>query len=275
MKESITSVIILSTGRTGTMFFAKLLKNLIPQADVYHEAGERSRLINIFTHIHLSGFAPLNLPLYIWKRVVSPDLQSCTQKYYIDSNNHIYAFVPLQPHLYPNLKVVHLVRDPRSYVRSHINWSRHRLKSFIANYLIPFWQPNAFLMKEMSLGNWVGLSTFERFCWIWDFKNRFIGNLEDSDYPYLRVKFENFFESSEPSFYLNKILHFMGIPELYDLDSHFSHPINPNKGLSFPAWQTWSVEQCQRLQDHCGKTMKAYGYGQESTWFKKLNMGIN
>ena len=83
------------------MFFANLFKELAPQAEVYHEAGERSRLINILTHAHLSGFLPIEAPLWAWKRAIAPDLINCKQEIYIDSNNHLYAFLPLKPDLYP------------------------------------------------------------------------------------------------------------------------------------------------------------------------------
>ena len=261
-----TSAVILSTGRTGTMFFAHLLRELVPQAAVYHEAGERSRLINILTHVHLSGFLPIQAPLWAWHRAVAPELETCSKKTYIDSNNHIYALVTLIPELYPGLRVIHLVRDPRDYVRSHINWSRHRLKSFIANYLIPFWQPNGWLLKEMPVGRWLRLTQLERFSWIWDFKNRTIGQMEDSETPYLRIKFEDFFDNADPLSHFNKLLDFLEFERVSGIKAFFQNPVNPTKNKSLPKWNFWSHKQCQQLNNICGLTMAKYGYGEEEEW---------
>lgn len=270
MQKLKTSAVILSTGRTGTMFFADTLRALIPQAQVYHEAGERSRLINILSHAHLSGLVPINIPLWAWKRVVGADLSACQKEFYIDSNNHIYALISARPGLYPALKVIHIVRDPRSYVRSHINWSRHRPKSFVANYLTPFWQPNAFLLGEMSFYQWSRISRFERFCWIWDYKNRVIEKVKKADIPYLRVRFEDIFGGNNPEEHLNSILEFIGLPRVRDVHHRFSNAVNPGKKRTFPPWSAWSKEKCTQLQGYCGDTMRRYGYGGEPAWLEKL-----
>jgi hypothetical protein len=252
------------------MFFANLFKELVPQADVYHEAGERSRLINIFTHAHLSGFLPIEAPLWAWKRAIAPDLINCKQEIYIDSNNHLYAFLPLKPDLYPNLHIVHLIRDPREYVRSHINWARHRFKSFIANFFTPFWQPNAWLLKEMSWKKWTFLNQFQRFSWIWQYKNQRISQLSDSGIPYMRIYFEDFFENPDPQKHLERLLNFLNLKTPIGIEDHFKRPMNPAKGKSFPKWQRWSEIQCQQLHSFCGESMKKYGYGNEEDWINKI-----
>jgi len=254
------------------MFFADLLNNIVPRAVVYHEAGERSRLINILSHAHLGGFVPFEAPLWAWKRAITPDLLNCTQEIYIDSNNHLYALLPLKLDLYPKLRIIHIVRDPRDYVRSHINWARHRFKSFIANYLIPFWQPNAFLMHKMTIKEWWQLSRFERYCWVWDFKNRFIGEIEKTNYPYLRICFEDFFNNADPLEALNRLLIFLDLEKINDIDirNRFTRTINPGIKKSFPHWTDWSQTHCQQLDHYCGEIMALYEYGQEKEWRSKL-----
>jgi len=254
------------------MFFADILRAIAPKADVYHEAGERSRLINIFTHAYLCGLAPIQLPLWAWNKAIGSNLSACQKEFYIDSNNQIYALVPIKPEIYPGLRVIHIVRDPRDYVRSHLNWSRYRVKSFIANYLTPFWQPNAFLLREMSFSQWVQLSRFERFCWIWDYKNRTIENVQQSDVPYLRVQFEDFFGRSDPEKHLNSILGFIGLPTVQNQNHRFNTAVNPGKKRAFPSWHSWSRDTCNQLYHFCNETMDRYGYGTEPEWVTKLEM---
>lgn len=252
------------------MFFASLLREFYPQADVYHEAGERSRLIDIFTHAHLSGFLPLKFPLWAWQRAIEPVLENCKKKTYIDSNNQLYALLTFVADLYPGLRVIHLVRDPREYVRSHLNWIRHRPKSFVANYLIPFWQPNAWLLKELAWSKWMRLNTFERYCWIWNYKNCYIGQLENSQIPYLRIYFEDFFGNTVSRDALNRMLEFLNLEMVAGIEDKFQRPVNPAKGKSFPQWSNWTTKQCRQLEAFCGETMKAYSYGDEAEWLLKL-----
>jgi len=266
------STVILSTGRTGTMFFADLLKTLLPNVDVYHEAGERSRLINIFMHAYLSGLLPRNVPIWAWQQAIAPNLYHRMNPNYIDSNNHIYTFVPEFPELYSNLKVIHIVRDPRTYVSSHINWARHRPKSFIANHIVPFWQPNAYLLKQMPFKEWILLTPLERFAWIWDFKNNFIKQLENSGIPYLLVRFEDFFGGNDPEKYLNQIFSFLNLPKVSKTNSFFQQPVNPGVKKTFPSWHNWTAIQCNKFQIICGATMASYGYGHEGEWKKLVSV---
>lgn len=269
-----TTAVILSTGRTGTMFFADLLRDFYPQADVYHEAGERSRLINIISHAYLSGFVPWSVPHWAWKRAIAPALETCSKPIYIDSNNQLYAFITIKPELYDNLHVLHLVRDPRDYVRSHINWVRHRLKSFIANCLVPFWQPNAWLLKEVPFRKWIRFSIFKRYCWIWNYKNHRIEQIKDKGFPYLRVLFEDFFQTADPIPALERMIKFLNLEYAENIEERFQRPVNPAKGKSFPHWMNWPSERCRQLHNLCGDTMTRYGYGKEKEWLQKLSSSL-
>lgn len=271
MELSGFSAVILSTGRTGTMFFADILRMLLPNAHVYHEAGERSRLINILMHAHISGLLPSQIPIWVWRRAIAANLYHRGNANYIDSNNHIYAFVSKLPELYPNLKIIHIVRDPRTYVSSHINWARHRPKSFIANHIVPFWQPNAYLLGQMSFRKWSYLSPLERFAWIWDYKNRSINQFENSDIPYLRVRFEDFFVGNDPEKYLNQLFSFLNLPKITHVNEYFQQPVNPGGKKSFPSWPNWTPDQSNKLQAICGETMALYGYGHELAWINQVS----
>ena len=69
------SVLILSTGRTGTKFLADVLGETNPEANVYFEGGERSRLINILSNAHLAGILPESFLLAAWKQAIYQPLR--------------------------------------------------------------------------------------------------------------------------------------------------------------------------------------------------------
>ncbi len=273
MDKPFQSILFLSTGRTGTKFLASILRDSVPKANVYHEAGERSRWVNILSHARLAGIVPDQLVIAAWKGSVRKTLTE-TQKIkqiYIDANNHIYQLAVRHPELYPALKVVHIVRDPRTYIRSHLNWSRGRIKSFIANYLTPFWQPTAPLVGDMSWSEWLRLGKLERFAWVWTYKNKIIGQLENSPVPYLRVRFEDLFSSTQPAKTYLEILDFIGLKDFPPADGYFQRSINASQKRAIPDWQNWTDELCSEIDEICGGLMVAYGYGGEDEWMEKVH----
>ncbi|MFM8320035.1 MAG: hypothetical protein ACKOC5_03885 [Chloroflexota bacterium] len=265
-------IIIVSTGRTGTVFFAGLLADLFPNIEAFHERGF-SHSLNILSNLYYSKLIPKSVLTTAWKAFKSRELNECQKPYIVEANTFLYGVVATAPELYPGLRVVHLVRDPRSYVRSHINWNAHRARSYVASRFVPFWRPNPFLVGQMPLAQAVRLSEFERYCWIWDFKNRAIQQLEKSSVPYLRLRFEDFFGGPAPEQQFNCMLEFMGLPPVSGVEARFRKPANEAKGDSFPAWQNWSPGMCARLVELCGPLMSAYGYGNEPVWIEKVQAG--
>lgn len=276
MSDRFQTLLILSTGRTGTKFLAKTLQMLIPQAAVYHEGGEKSRLINILSHAQLANIVPDSLPKLSWRTAILPALEQAQQEksFYIDANNHLYIFGILNRNLYPSLKIIHIVRDPRDYIRSHISWSRSRVKSFIANYLTPFWQPSGWLMEDMSMADWFSLNRLEKYAWIWTFKNGYIQQLESSETPYLRVRFEDLFYSEDPGSVLSSMLAFIDVEVSKDLNKYFASTINASRG-NIQSWPGWSADTCRKIQSICGELMDMYGYGGEPEWIHKFSSGEN
>jgi len=274
MNKPFHSILFLSTGRTGTKFLASILRDTVRAASVFHEAGERSRLINILSHASIANVIPDKLVQDAWKLAIEKQLKETQEnkRYYIDANNHIYFLAVNHPELYPGLKVVHIVRDPRTYIRSHLNWSYSRVKSFLANYLTPYWQPTGSITGDMPRGEWLGLSKLERFAWIWNFKNAYINRLEGSSTPYLWVRFEDLFSSIDPGTTYQKILDFIGINYKEPVAEYFQRPINASKKTHIPEWTSWSTHQCRMVDHLCREGMTKYGYGNEPDWIEKVKL---
>ena len=188
-------ILIFSTGRTGTIFLARLFGELYPNVASYHERGN-SRPVQIATNLHFAHLLPKNTLKSVWKFFKGKEITACEKDFHLDANNFLYGLATLAPELYPNLKVLHIVRDPRDYVTSQLNFSLQKRTSFIANYLVPFWQPNPFLIGELPIHRILKFSRFEKYCWVWDFKNRIMSRLENSATPYLRVCFEDLFNEN-------------------------------------------------------------------------------
>jgi hypothetical protein len=265
-------ILIISTGRTGTIFFSRLFADLYPTlAASYHERGN-SRPMQILTNLHFSHLFPKSGLKAAWKLFKGGETDACEKQFHIDANCFLYGLAPLAPELYPNLKVLHIVRDPRAYVTSHLNFSRQKRTSFIANYFVPFWQPNPFLVGDLPLSKAPGFTRFEKYCWIWDFKNRVMEGLENSSTPYMRVRFEDLFNTGNPEEVFGKITDFLGLPRVTGIREKFREPANTSAKTDFPEWREWTPKQAAQLHSFCGERMKKYGYGGEAEWEGKLSV---
>lgn len=260
---------IVSTGRTGTVFFSQLFNDLYPEVAAYHERG-CSRPMQILTNAHYAGLLPKRGVTFAWKSLKESEILNCEKTFHLDANCFLYGLNTIAPELITDVKVIHIVRDPRTYVTSHLNFARFRTTSFIANYLTPFWQPSPFLTREISWKKYFSLSRLERYAWIWNFKNAQMDLLEETSIPYLRVRFEDVFYSENPEATFAKMTNFIGLPRKENIKDRFFHSVNKAPKKHFFEWQTWSAEQAVSLDMICGERMKKYGYGSESTWLEKL-----
>lgn len=261
-------ILILSTGRTGTIFLARLFADMYPNVAAYHERGN-SRPIQIAANLHFSHLLPKSGIKAVWAFLKGKEIATCEKQFHLDANNFLYGLAALYPELYPNLKVLHIVRDPRDYVTSQLNFSRQKRTSFIGNYLVPFWQPNPFLVGELPLSRAIGFSRLEKYCWVWDFKNRIMSTLEDSPTLYLRIRFEDLF-SANPAPAFHSITDFFGLPPVENIHEKFREPANTSKPIFFPEWREWTEKQAAQLQSLCGARMSQFGYGTEPEWLQKI-----
>ena len=263
----VNPILVVSTGRTGTRFIASLLNQFCPGVEAHHTTPW-STLINVLGNMHLARLLSEQALLRVWRNLKGRDFAVSEQSLFVDSNNHLYVFAAYAHQLYAHAKIVHVIRDPRTYVRSHLNWARERPKSFVANYLLPFWQPNGYLLGEFTFGQWLRLDRFERFCWIWDFKNRYLARLRDADLPYLLIRFEDLTENSHRQQTMDTLGEFIGVSlaDISEPDSLPSLPRNNTSSRAFPDWRHWSEKQCKQLHQICGQQMSLYGYGLETEW---------
>jgi hypothetical protein len=262
-------ILIVSTGRTGTIFFARLFGDLYPQVAAYHERG-LSRPIQILTNLHFAHLFPRSGLRAAWRILKGAEIRNCAKPFHLDANCFLYGLPALAPELYPGLRVIHIVRDPRSYVTSHLNFSRQKFSSFVANYLTPFWQPSPFLTGEVPLSRLPGFSRFDRYCWIWTFKNRIMASARKTQEYYLQIRFEELFSGADPQQVFEQITDFIGLPRPGGIAGRLREPVNAAARRSISDWPEWAPAQCAALQSRCGEQMAVFGYGQEPLWLEKL-----
>lgn len=202
----VSPAFILSTGRTGTKFFEEYLNQTSHETLCKHEPRPSRRfkfLSNLYLNQQASNSRIIKTYLYSRRSI----FKKKGIKVYIESSNFIFGCIPSLNEWYDDIRIIHIVRHPVGYVKSHLNhgfWRGH--KRFFARY-VPYW------LEKMEVSKKAG--PIELLSARWNFVNRQINSYSNTN-KYMLVKFEDLF-SSEPhvaSDKLNDIRQFIGLQSL-------------------------------------------------------------
>jgi len=247
-------IYVVSTGRTGTSFLSEQLNTHLPQLKLTHQQ-QGSRIINIVANLPLTNSVYLSFIAFLFKlfgrgypphSTIDPLLSMA-----------IYKLIKYGRIDRDNCLIVHLVRSPGTFVTSFMNWKRQSFKRTILHHLVPFWNPVPVFHAYPFL-SWMRMSKFEKFCWVWNYKNNCYFELSNHNYMLLRM--EDLFKLETTKQTVKELASFLG-QELDDAisleDSNQTNKSNPKK---FPPFQEWTDQQKQIMYDHCKKLMKIMKY---------------
>ena len=263
------TILILSTGRVGSKFLIRLFSESFSNLEAHH-GGPYSRFFNVLGNMCLANLLPNRMVGKVYSQMIGRVVRRCPAEFYLDANAYVVGLLPYLDKAYPNLKIVHLVRDPRDVVRSYINWIHTRPASWLAHHFIPFWQPKPSLT---ALGSWTKLLSeelFDRLAWVWALKNSKFMELSEFEVPYHMVRFEDLFAVPNGKVEFVRLLEFMGLPSVDIPGNRLDQKINQTTKKNFPHWTEWSPDLCAHLTSICGTAMIRYGYGNEQEWLEQL-----
>lgn len=265
LEHSFRPVFILSTGRTGTKFMADYL-NTYEDVCAVHEP-KPSRKLRMFSMAHLQGDLGQHALLRIIPRYRSRIFKTLNDTVYIESNPFVTGFVNVIKQEFTNPIIIHVVRDPREYIRSSLNHgTTSGLKGWLNRNL-----PYFYLNTQKITSAKQELNDTEKIAIFWKKINEFL-NESGEDYPYYyRFKFEDLFDENHTG--LGELLDLLGL----DSKEH-RQSIDKNDRINKSElkvledkWQEWSAEQCRQVDNICHELMELYGYGKEPEWLNKLN----
>jgi len=256
-------VFIISTGRTGTKALAEFFNSNFDSVAAYHQPSF-SRIVNVASNLYLCGKLNGNSLHRLVRKLKKRRIEKTPEQFYIEANSLNYGVSKILREIFDNVAIIHIVRDPRTFVRSYLNWVHTRTKSYIANKLTPFWQPSGVLTGEISKEEWDNFEEFQRVAWYWTFKNRRIEQMHEGDGGYLRLRFEDIFDKAKCETNLKGLLDFIGLPYKDNLVSFVNSKKNVSKKSYCPPFSEWSVEKKRRLYEICAPLMREYGYTIES-----------
>ncbi len=253
------TVVIISTGRTGTKFLESFFSGH-PEVLAVHEP-KPSRILKLWSNAKLEGKTPdsfLAKVLYGYRKKA---LKKNYPAIYVESNPFIVGFSGVLDDVFDKPIIIHIVRDPRSYIKSALNHGNTRGIKKIFNKYVPFWYPD--IKKIHGLSREPNLMI--RTAYYWHDINKHLRESCSKSPGYHLFRFEDLFSSDHDQ--LKKLLKAAG---LGDVKIDIPAAKNQSKDKAIKGWQDWSREDCRQIDNICRAQMKAYGYGNEPEWLKKL-----
>ena len=304
MDKSKHMVIIASTGRTGTRFFGDLLSSMIPGSYSVHEpdgyAGLTRRTwqrIKTFGVYHMllgrvlgrTGIRNLSQQ-FIAGRIDRPQLVARLRRqrlaYYrdlasepiIESYYQWYGILPAAPEIFEHYRVVALVRDPRTWVASNMNFGTHFGARDIVSRM-GFRRLDPIMAGDLEYAElWADMSPFERLCWTWGAVNGRLLDFARTDPHTCVYRYEDLFLGEDRGRHLADLLQFITnfsdrrFPCTFD-EGVLRERRHASTRQAFPDWPDWTSDQACRLERICGPLMARFGYGEEPSWRDKLGGG--
>ncbi len=256
--------VIVSTGRTGTKFIAEQFRR-IPGISAEHEPTPNCEIEGYgylrgdLTENELVSF------LRSARKDVRKKLHRKKEYCYIESNGGLIFLIPVLKQVFPNLRVAHIIRDPRDFVRSacsRVYYSTETGKMVQAYLFEDKWKLKSSQLKsDLYCGRWREMNMPERFMWMWNLKNEYVQKLENEN-DYIRsFRFEDIFFNEKQSIDFTEFVSFGEVRGLSLLSRRTAYSdLNKTKKFYFPHYKDWGKEEIDKLSEHCGRLMKIYGY---------------
>ncbi|MBE9117842.1 sulfotransferase [Lusitaniella coriacea LEGE 07157] len=252
---AIDKVFIVSTGRTGTKFFAKFF-SFFPSTLSLHEPNPSCLKLAVDYAQELVSYDTAVKTIEENRRVLGRSAKRLDAKLYIESNNRFFSLLKPLREVFPDAKIVYIVRDGRDYVRSGMaRWwyTEEDRGSRLRADMFP---------SDPYASKWEEMSRFEKIAWRWQKKDGLI----NKNFQYLdnaiKVTFEDIFKSPDRKG-LFEITRFIGIPDSevqYHLDESKigDKKVNTNRKEVIPKWQNWSDEMKHEFDAIAGEHMKLH-----------------
>jgi len=250
-------VFIIGTGRTATVFLKEFFRLNVEKCLAVHEPVRTTKR---YSNKYLSGAVSIEqMRKYLqdYAAQIRDRLGKAGCEVFVQVDPWLFGFTELLDSCFDRPFVIHLVRDPLTYIPSHLN---RMYKSAFVGFLrdiIPYWKLRGDLVGDFNPSEWAALSQEERMAWYWQKCNGYIDSRSDSLANFKRVRFEDLFANEDEG--LRDILSFCGLPAKggrLDIEG-----IRTNTAPSrFAPTASWTPELRERVATLCGPLTAKYGY---------------
>ena len=252
-------VFALSTGRAGTRTLAVLLSSSTDTLS-YHEPKPLlyglSQLSYLYNNKSFSQSCfDFKKEAFLLARKSLLDCALSCRKGYVETSPQATFLAPIIHSVIPEAKFVHIIRDPRDFIRSGM-----RRRWYIEH---PMDETRIRPRYDSKLNDeWLNWSPFRKIIWLWQETNlwidKFINTLEHEKRLFLHAE-----EIFEPQIHgIEKLYHFLNsnVPSNKKIKSILSKKINAQTSGDFPKFDDWTNDMYIELIKNAGETAKYFGY---------------
>ena len=251
-------VFFLSTGRTGTLWFSRLL-NFDRQSRAFHmihpDLSYQSRWAYAL-HKQSNGRLTDTVKRALKEMVLIAREQHIryaykTDKKLIETNNNLTFFAPVLYDLFPNIKFVHLYRHPGEFICSGLRRKYYQNTSALDKKHIEPVVGNA-------LDQWNNYSRLQKIAWLWFETNNFIENFKQ-ELPDSRIFSLNFNERNQAN--IQALINFLELDvPAKKIKKYINFPLNQQKHGEYITYQNWPEQDKNQVREICGYLAKYYEY---------------
>ncbi|MCF8218597.1 MAG: sulfotransferase [Bacteroidales bacterium] len=250
-------VFFLSTGRTGTAFFARLL-NRTNQYQAFHFpfpdfTGENVQAYKLYRQ---TGMGEAKISQALAQTFVAGRQQLLHKNFlygkrYCETNNNLTFFAPALKYLFPEAKFVFVHRHPGEFIRSGLRRQWYQAHRYDIGRIYP--DETSFYSQK-----WDQASSLEKIAWLWKETNEFILDFKEM------VEAKDFyrFDFSEMNHEtVQQLLQFMeaDLPA-GQISKLLKRPVNKQANGTYPEYENWSEQDKSSVRDICSQTAHKLGY---------------
>ncbi len=256
------TILVVSTGRTGSKALAHYLNEAFTGVRALHEPRPSYRL-RIYSGARLAGKVSPDRLVKVLTKARRRLVEQIRAAVYVESNPFLYGFVDVFPDVFERAKVVHVVRDPRTYIPSALNFRSHQGVKRLANSILPYWVIKPESVRPGPTRTWAQMTAVEWQAWVWDLINRHISQAaRQYGDDYLFVRYKDLMRPDGSG--IRKLADWIGAEEsLGILDQLLKTKVNASRSEEVPSWDRWKEEDRQLVAKYCGSLMERYGYSLE------------
>jgi hypothetical protein len=254
-------VVVVSTGRTGTQALAHHLDACYEDVTALHEPRP-SRHLRLLSNRAVAGRLTREQAARALALSRERLFNTIETPIYVESNWYVYGLLEALKGIAPSVKVLHVVRDPKTYIPSGINFGQFSGLRALATRFVPYW----YLKPEQAPGHldarkpWSQLTEPQRLAWHWTVVNGEIDRVapQFGDH-FLRMRYEDLFGREANG--LARLLEWIGLPENASLRERMQEKkVNASTAKRCPPWREWPMSERASVLELCGQRMRDYGY---------------
>ena len=253
-------IFVIGTGRTGTRFLSSFFDRHCPDCLAVQEPSHRIKLLS---NLYLSGKVrqkTLVDHLSSFKKKVDNKLDKKDENVYMQADAWLIGFAGVLNKVFPKPYVIHIVRDPLTYIPSILNrYYKETVQGFLRD-VIPYWKLRGDKTGDISSRRWKKLSPEEKMAWQWRKHNSYIDSCSSLYKRFLRLKYENMYRGKDPG--LKRMVDFCGLKlDMKDeaLKKAAAKKLNTAE-QKFPPASRWPSSVYDSVIRTCKPYMKRYGY---------------